>query len=160
MWMSQQKSTIIRGFSKLFFLIPKSKIQETSSLRRLLWHSALVFDWLGTVWLPSLLPANLPGSAYLLTPVLFCSVLVLNRACFYSVFCSYVWHVLAFCPCSFPWYGRLIPIVVLCSLRLLFCILFCSYSWPVHACSLFLCQPSPCTLIPWFRAVWGELEMA
>ena len=52
---------------------------------------------------------------------LFCSVLVLNRACFSSVFCSYVWHVPAYFLCSIPWYGWLIPsvvflkVVVLCS---------------------------------------------
>ena len=34
---------------------------------------------------------------------LFCSVQFLNRACFSSVFCSYVWHVLAYCLCSIPW---------------------------------------------------------
>ena len=57
---------------------------------------------------------------------LFCSVQFLNRACFSSVFCSYVWHVLAYCLCSFPWWGWLTLNVVLCSLRLLFCVLLCS----------------------------------
>ena len=162
MWMSQEKPPTNVAFANCFFFSSQKarpkKLQVCGDYFDIaLWFLIDLAQW----GCPA---CCLPTCRALLTCwPLFCSVQFLNRACFSSVFCSYVWHVPAYCLCSIPWYGWLIPsvvflkVVVLCSA--LFLELTCAMH-SVHACSLFPCQPSPCTLIQWFRAVWGKLERA
>ena len=138
MWMSQEKPPTNVAFANCFFF----SSQKARSKKLQVWGD--YFDialWFLIDLAQWGCPACcLPTCRALLTCwPLFCSVQFLNRACFSSVFCSYVWHVPAYCLCSIPWYGRLIPsvvflkVVVLCSALSLEVTCACLFSVPMSA---------------------------